>query len=344
MHNCQNLAERMVDLVFGELSEAERASVLAELERCPPCRAEYQSFKATLSTFDKAAEALLPDENYWQGYEARLQAKLAVSESPGRWQRWIDFRILRPAMLRPAWAVSITALLLIALFWFWFKQPTARPNAPLSQERIQPPLSETPAPDKPGLAHNQPPPATNSTGGEKDGSQKTPKPPVQPLSTSKQKFHQVALRGKQSGDGRQFKPLELSPVASISEYDYLVRTLADDETVRHFEKAQNLLRAFRNLRVTSGVSAGEIADERNRSKSLLLKNVLLRREAETRSNLPIEQVLSALEPLLIDIAHLSDQASPREIRAIHERIQRKEMIGKLQVYAARPLIAETTSE
>jgi hypothetical protein len=346
MHDCRKIEERLVDLVFGELGEEQSASLLAELASCQHCRAEYQSFKATLATFDKAADLMLPDENYWHDYDRRLQTRLAANEPVNFWQRWVEFA--QGTLLRPAWAISISALLLLALLsWFLVKQPAPVPNDQAKQGET-PPIAERSGEDNPGPANNDPNKFAGKgiTDGETSGPQNRSIKPVKNSPSPKPRVDQLAKArpGKQPEVERPVSESEFPPVVSGSENDYLVRTLASDETLRHFEKAQNLLRSFRNLNPNSATSESEIADEKNRSRSLLLRNVLLRREAETRGNLPVEEVLSDLEPLLIDIAHLPRKAPSREVRAIRERIQRKEMIGKLQLYSVRPVIAETRVE
>ena len=95
----------------------------------------------------------------------------------------------------------------------------------------------------------------------------------------------------------------------------------------------------REQRVVAFRDVDAAADEKQRARTLLFKNVLLRREAEVKGNQPVEQVLSDLEPLLLDIANLSDRVTVDEIQAIHERLQKREVIATLQVYAARPVIA-----
>jgi hypothetical protein len=66
--------------------------------------------------------------------------------------------------------------------------------------------------------------------------------------------------------------------------------------------------------------------------------MLLRRDAEAKGNLPAEELLGSLEPLLLDIANLGDRPAPDEIGAIRERLQNKEIIARLQVYAAPPAL------
>ncbi|HEY0386001.1 MAG TPA: hypothetical protein VGC64_08310 [Pyrinomonadaceae bacterium] len=104
-----------------------------------------------------------------------------------------------------------------------------------------------------------------------------------------------------------------------------------DLTARHVEQAQLLLRAFRNARFSVQDSASDIADEKARSKKLLFQNIMLRREAATAGNLPIEKLLSRLEPILIDIANLPARPADDDLRSIKDRMQKKNIVAMLQV-------------
>jgi hypothetical protein len=108
----------------------------------------------------------------------------------------------------------------------------------------------------------------------------------------------------------------------------------DAETARHIERAQVLLRSFRN---TEGGTEFDLAYERQSSRRLLANNVLLRRDAEARRNLPMEDLLGSLEPFLLDIANLPDAPTRDDVRVIKARMEKKEIITALQVYSAPAL-------
>ena len=84
--------------------------------------------------------------------------------------------------------------------------------------------------------------------------------------------------------------------------------------------------------------------DRQRSRSLLFQNIVLRREAEMTGNLPVEQVLNDLEPVLLDLANLPERASAEDLRDVRRRIEKKAIIAALQVYSARPAIASAMTD
>src|SRR5262249_38839326 len=102
-----------------------------------------------------------------------------------------------------------------------------------------------------------------------------------------------------SSPAPRFTPIPEAPAPALGgrEGDYFF----DFETTRHLEKAQVLLRSFANA---SSTGAEELAYDKRVSRDLLLRNILLRREAEGSENAPAKSLLGSLEPLLLDIANL----------------------------------------
>jgi hypothetical protein len=114
-----------------------------------------------------------------------------------------------------------------------------------------------------------------------------------------------------------------------------VNGLIDSDTAKHLEKAQLLLQSFRNTKVTDTEGVFDLAYEKRQSQRLLSQNVVLRRNAEAKGNLPAEELLGRLEPFLIDIANLPDKPAQDDIHSIKERMQKREIVSSLQVYSAR---------
>ena len=108
-------------------------------------------------------------------------------------------------------------------------------------------------------------------------------------------------------------------------------TPEEKEMAQHLEQAQRLLRSFQN-EVGEGGDAVQVAYERRLSRKLLEENASLRLGAEAAGDRSTRQVLDSLEPFLLDIANLRDNASRDEVRSIKERMQKKEIIAALHVY------------
>ncbi|HZI19825.1 MAG TPA: zf-HC2 domain-containing protein [Pyrinomonadaceae bacterium] len=105
----------------------------------------------------------------------------------------------------------------------------------------------------------------------------------------------------------------------------------EKEVARHVERAQLLLRSFRNTRAAERTGA-EVAYERELSRRLLEENVALRAEAEAAGDKATGRVLEAIQPFLLDIANMRETPSRQEVRSIKERMRKTEIVAALQVY------------
>ena len=102
-------------------------------------------------------------------------------------------------------------------------------------------------------------------------------------------------------------------------------------TALHFEKAETLLRAFRNVRLDYPDAANEVDYERRRAKQLVYQNMMLRREADAAGDVQIASLLESLEPILLDIANLPAKPDDDSVRVIRERVERKNIVALLQI-------------
>jgi anti-sigma factor RsiW len=134
--------------------------------------------------------------------------------------------------------------------------------------------------------------------------------------------------------------LPLTPKLSVDSTELVETQLAslssriepsDLSTSRHVEQAQQLLRSFRNARVEREPSFSDIAYEKRRSRELLYRNIVLRREAASKGNVSVESLLDNLEPILMDIANLPDRPAQEDVRSITERMRKKNIVAMLQV-------------
>jgi hypothetical protein len=111
--------------------------------------------------------------------------------------------------------------------------------------------------------------------------------------------------------------------------------LDEQETAKHIEQTENLLRSIRNVPVSDTGDDVDVSYDKALSRRLLIENVVLRRDAEMKAKFPTKTLLADLEPLLIDIANLPDRAKPEDVRAIKERVQKTEIVAALVDYQDR---------
>lgn len=111
--------------------------------------------------------------------------------------------------------------------------------------------------------------------------------------------------------------------------------LDERDTAKHIEQTENLLRSIRNFQISDTDDEIDVSYDKALSRRLLSENVVLRRDAEMKAKFPTKTLLADLEPFLIDIANLPDQAKPEEVRAIKERVQKTEIVAALLEYQDR---------
>jgi hypothetical protein len=325
MHDCVKTKERLLDLVFEELELEARRPALLEIEGCPDCLAQYLSMVETLRVFDQVAETAMPEESYWPGYETRLRDRLRSERTS--WTRrladWIGG--FAPLTMKPLSVAAGLALVLLAIgWWTWQRRQAVGPSPIISGV-----ATETATPRPKIESHDS-------------AIAKTPKPDE--LSGGRTSIHptthMAAAKSNRKAPSVRREGLGMEIAADVvvsrgPDKPLIAASLFTPETIRHFEKAQLMLRSFRNESASKSLPAPDLAYERQLSRRLLYQNILLRRDAEKKGNLPAEEALSNLEPFLLDIANLPDHPSSGELGGIRERLRRKELITSLQIASAQ---------
>jgi len=106
------------------------------------------------------------------------------------------------------------------------------------------------------------------------------------------------------------------------------------ETSKHLGQTQLLLRSIHN---SDDDDIADLAYERELSRELLSRNRLLRRQAEQKDFVRAEQLLSDIEPILLDIANLPAHPAVDDVRSLKELIRSQQIIAELQLYAGKSL-------
>ena len=225
---------------------------------------------------------------------------------------------------------AAAAILLMALAGMWVvkNQRNDRAPQPIAQGKDQ---------------ANQPQPGDTRAGDKSDAPVPAPKDSIHTEPVREAVKH-VAIRRK-TVEPKIVQPKEAAPetfetapgASEVAAVQPIVIPFVDPETSKHIEKSQILLRSFRNMDDAGGQDDSDIAYEKQQSRGLLYQNIVLRRDAEAKGNLPVEDLLGSLEPFLIDIANLPERPSKDDVTAIKERMQKKEIISALQIYSAPTL-------
>jgi hypothetical protein len=81
MHNCQNIKEELLDLLFAEADDAKVTRLKSELHLCLNCKNEYAGMQKTFAEYEKFSLLDVPEESYWKSYETNLSRKLLSVEA-----------------------------------------------------------------------------------------------------------------------------------------------------------------------------------------------------------------------------------------------------------------------
>jgi hypothetical protein len=306
--NC-SFTEKVSSLIDGELSATEAREVERHLSSCGDCqqlRADFLNLRSQITSFETSLQPEVQNR--------ALKKILATTErhAPVRGLRW-SFGTQAVAFA----SVLIVAAIIGALVYLNSNTPQQIPTVvqvaspaptasvePTDEPSKQPEAKATPEPAR----ENEPQSAPNKT----EENIPRSKPPVK----------RPIVREPKPGE--QF--------ASIPEIPERVRSAdAQTMTAMHFEKSETLLRAFRNARLDEAGGAAEVIHERKRAQQLVVQNMMLRSDADAAGDVQISSLLESLEPILIDISNLPNRPDKDTVRAIRERVERKNIVALLQV-------------
>ena len=298
-----SFTEKISSLIDGELAPAEAREVERHLLGCAQCeeaRADFLSLRSQISSY----EAALPAQ-----VQNRALAKILAdgrgsreASAPRLTWGW-NWGYAAGALASIAIAALIIGLVGLKLYRGGEKDD----NVAVQSHPTAPSPVASPAPTA------EPEPAKNEKEPE------TPRP-VQP-----KPVHRPRVREPKPGE-------QFAKIPEPSRIPEPVRP-ADTQTMTalHFEKAETMLRAFRNLQLDDPNAATEVDYERKRAKQLVYQNMMLRREADASGDVQIASLLENLEPILLDIANLPARPDDDAVRVIRERVERKNIVALLQI-------------
>lgn len=120
-------------------------------------------------------------------------------------------------------------------------------------------------------------------------------------------------------------------VESASAAAVVPSSLDASDVARHAERVEVALSSFLNSNA-GGRRNVDVSYEKRRSQELLLRNVLLRQKARGEGDLPREELLARVEPILVEISNLPAEASPEEVRQVKEQLRKKGVVSALRLF------------
>ncbi len=325
-----DLTEKISLLIDGELPAADARLVERHLLACVECqraRIDFLNLRSQMAAYEMT---LSPAEQRQAlaNVLAKQGATIARHRPDDRRAGVVSGRRLTWGF-NPGWWIAGLILVgsLLALAVYYNSQRVGGP--PPQQAAVKRPETVSPAPtvEKPKSPNPAESQAVADNQQQNIATLKRPKitGPTRPVSRK----HAAETLAQQN----EASVIDLGPQGDSRTSGSPPIRSADAETMTavHFEKSELLLRAFRNVRLSNDGVAAEIDYERQRAQQLIYQNIMLRREADTAGDVQVATLLESLEPILLDIANLSQHPKDEDVRAIQQRVERKNIVALLQV-------------
>jgi len=306
--------EKISSLIDGELTPAEVRELERHLLTCAACqeaRVDFINLRNQLTAVEISFNPVAQRE---------ALAKILGNDKTGPRSRKSGWRwAFNPAVAAAAMILLVGTV--IALFVY----PKLKPNNPTSGEIASGNKPNRPAPvASPSVQRSQ----QTGNGQNKPAPKSSPVPNNERSKTPNKKRVPVVVEPPQDNIARnttkQDDPNATAPIRSAD---------AETMTAIHFQKSELLLLSFRNVRLNKS-GRSELGYEKRLAQQLVYQNMLLRREADAAGDAQVSSLLESLEPILLDIANLSDRAKQDDVRVIKDRVERKNIVALLQVNAA----------
>ena len=293
-----NFTEKISSLIDGELAPAEAREVERHLLNCSECeqlRTDFLNLRSQIASFETSLQPAVQN----RALKKILSRERRVPALP--WAFGTQ-------------AIAFATLLIVGAIVGLIVYQSKR--APQSEQTA---VVQTPSPAPSASAEKNKQPAPEASPEPAKGTKQPNKDDKDTQSPRRAPVKRPIVREPKPGE--QF--------AAIPER--MRSADAETMTAMHFEKSETLLRAFRNVRLNEPGTAAEVGYERKRAQQLVYQNMMLRREADAAGDVQISSLLESLEPILIDIANLPDKPDADAVRVIRARVERKNIVGLLQV-------------
>lgn len=312
---CEECKALLNDYVDGESSAFMVHVISRHLDACEECSTTLEQIKQERDLYswyeneiwDAGDVEISP--SFWTGVHQKIAARKSSRQSWSFIPAWLPI----PAYMKPTFAVALL-LILTVLGWALFGA-TGVTHGPttVADNAVSPGLTAEKRDSTVGDASSEQQPAPVSP---------TPRVPRRIVDAGRR----VRFVSRADTVRSEAQPADFVELAVSEANDQ-----HDSETASHFMQAQILLRSFRHA---NELSSADLEHERELSRRLFQRNVLLRLGAASRGDLPVENALSRIELVLLDISHLPTRPSRDELQPIRQRIERGELLAMLQLYQA----------
>ena len=296
---CEVCSELLEEYLDGELAPGNRERVGVHVIECADCSARFEELTAEQKLFARYDREIEVPPFLW----TRI-AEHALSESNAPERNW--FASLFAVRFA---GVAAIVLLAIAVGVVYLMSRQSTPDSTTAEQGNNPTL---------------------------------PRDSTDPTQQRVRKSGEIVSRGftRMNADKskrviRRLTNSDVSDQSDVLSSDLGYLDIDEQETAKHIEQSQILLRSIKNLPVSDNDDEIDVSYDKALSRRLLNENVVLRRDAEMKAKFPTKMLLADLEPFLIDIANLPDHASAEDVRVIKERVQKTEIVAALLDYQDR---------
>jgi hypothetical protein len=350
---CEECLPRIEEYVDGELDGRTMERISAHLTTCSECAQEFAELKREQEIYAQYRRPVEVTSAQWNIVRARIeQEKDAHAPKPRTHLRgWFKEALGSKRGFRTSFAAALV-LIVLGITAGVIYLNSRHPQTVVALHPVKP--SETPT--KKAADETAPPDnehketVAQGRNREMDNSNRQSPTGIKNIIATKGQRKDAALAGlphrKSPRVEQPFPDEDARLVEAVAEGNNMITGVRrsapegtgnfDFEIARHAEKAELLLRSFRNVRLSASNRALDVSYEKAQSRKLLYQNIALRRDAAARGDQPAAEVLNTLEPILLDIANLPNRAKPRDVRSIEQRMEKKEIVATLQV---RTLVA-----
>jgi len=351
---CEECLPRIEEYVDGELDKRKRERISAHLTTCAECASEFAELQREQEIYAQYRRPVEVTTAQWNIVRARIeQEKDAPVQKPRtRLHEWFSPR----KHFRPVYVAALVLVMVgLAAGLIYLNSLNRQRNVAYQAEQPNKTLPHA------GTTEAQPPGNSNENRvavaddrkrENSNSTHQTPSVANKATATTRQKKTTAAAvvarvpRAEKRRGTVQTPDNGAQLVEAVADRNNIITGVRrsapegagdfDFEIARHAERAELLLRSFRNVRLSASNRALDVSYEKAQSRKLLYQNIALRRDAAARRDQAAAEVLNTLEPILLDIANLPNRAKARDVRSIEQRMEKKEIVATLQV---RTLVA-----
>ena len=333
--NCENYAHLMDDLIAGELDKQIADQVNSHIFACELCESEFEMLKREKEMFSHYLFDIEPPTNLSAKFQAKLAAEnraLFAVKPTSTISNWKS-KLFGSLAFYPAMA-GVIAIIALGIWWNFSANLENKDSAQNKPQNVESVNTNLPKFEEKATNVSLPEKVKDVVESPKKNIENKYLTKSKPLYNRIKSIAVKAIQKHKPFVPQQFKDhsTEIAKLTDDEKLQIEQMQMLEIETAKQMEKVEMLLRSFRNARFVEGSDQYDISFEKQQARKLLDKNIQLRERAENFGTLFTEQMLSRVEPYLLDIANLDNNPLPGQVLEIKDRVKNQSIIASLQTY------------